>query len=275
MSFADEVLAVIPKNKAEAATARMLFKSNPAFTDCSLVSTALGQLYRAKKITRTENTTDTTGQYMYWVDGAANEAAAAPKKPDVSTPPTIETTASEPITISVLDHDVIDPISQPMAAPTKEAPRVREHVSPPSNFLDAPELPSHTVAASPITEGRSFSIDDIPADAGVAEVALAIARSLAATPPIQANIPPIPVSCPESNTSPLDVQIGGDHYKKLGIYQPWEVLKRWLTPEEFRGYMKGTAIAYLARERDKGGDQDIDKSRHTLEGLLSMIGGEA
>lgn len=69
--------------------------------------------------------------------------------------------------------------------------------------------------------------------------------------------------------NPLDVQIGGDHYKKLGAYQPWQVLQAWLTPEEFRGYMKGTAIAYLARERDKGGDMDIEKSKHTLEGLLN------
>ena len=61
-------------------------------------------------------------------------------------------------------------------------------------------------------------------------------------------------------TGALDTQVGGDHYKKLGVYQPWEVLKHWLTPEEFRGYMKGTAIAYLARERDKGGMEDIDYS---------------
>lgn len=70
--------------------------------------------------------------------------------------------------------------------------------------------------------------------------------------------------------SPLEKQVGGDHYKKLGQYQPWEVLRRWLTPEEFRGYMKGQAIAYLARERDKGGDQDIAKAEHYLSGLLEM-----
>jgi hypothetical protein len=64
--------------------------------------------------------------------------------------------------------------------------------------------------------------------------------------------------------SALSEQVGGDHYKKLGAYQPVEVLKRWLTPEEFRGYMKGTAIVYLARERDKGGDEDITKSGHTV-----------
>ena len=71
--------------------------------------------------------------------------------------------------------------------------------------------------------------------------------------------------------SALDVQEGGDHYKKLGAYQPWEVLRRWLTPEEFRGYMKGTAIAYLAREQDKGGILDIRKAGHTLQGLVELL----
>lgn len=65
--------------------------------------------------------------------------------------------------------------------------------------------------------------------------------------------------------SAKDTQIGGDHYKKLGRYQPWEVLAHWLTPEELRGYAKGTAIAYFAREQDKGGDQDIAKGIHTLQ----------
>lgn len=74
--------------------------------------------------------------------------------------------------------------------------------------------------------------------------------------------------------SVLDTQEGGDHYKKLGAYQPWEVLRRWLTPEEFRGYMKGTAIAYLAREQDKGGMLDIKKAGHTLQGFIELAGGE-
>ena len=74
--------------------------------------------------------------------------------------------------------------------------------------------------------------------------------------------------------SALDVQEGGDHYKKLGAYQPWEVLRRWLTHEEFRGYMKGTAIVYLAREQDKGGMLDIRKAGHTLQGLVELLGAE-
>lgn len=64
-----------------------------------------------------------------------------------------------------------------------------------------------------------------------------------------------------------ETQISGTHYIDLGIYQPWNVLKAWLTEEEFRGYMKGTAIAYLARERAKGQDIDILKAIHTLQGL--------
>lgn len=72
---------------------------------------------------------------------------------------------------------------------------------------------------------------------------------------------PVPLATPNS----LDTQHGGDHN-----YQPWQVLKAWLTPEEFRGYMKGTAIAYLAREVDKGGDLDINKATHTLQAFLEM-----
>ena len=63
----------------------------------------------------------------------------------------------------------------------------------------------------------------------------------------------------------LDIQIGGDHYKKLGQYQPWQVAAACMTPEELRGYMKGTVIAYLMRERDKGGDLDIKKAAHTIQ----------
>lgn len=70
--------------------------------------------------------------------------------------------------------------------------------------------------------------------------------------------------------SALDKQEGGDHYKKLGRYQPWEVLSKWLTPEELRGFAKGTVIAYLAREQDKGGRQDIKKALHTLQIYLEL-----
>jgi hypothetical protein len=68
----------------------------------------------------------------------------------------------------------------------------------------------------------------------------------------------------------LDRQHGGDHYSKLGAYQPWGVLARWMTPEELKGFAKGTVIAYLAREEDKGGRLDIEKAMHTLQIYLEL-----
>lgn len=71
-------------------------------------------------------------------------------------------------------------------------------------------------------------------------------------------------------SSALDRQEGGDHYKQMGRYQPFEVLEKWLDPDEFKGYAKGTAIAYLARERLKGRREDIKKAVHTLQIYLEL-----
>ena len=70
--------------------------------------------------------------------------------------------------------------------------------------------------------------------------------------------------------SNLDSQEGGDHYKKYGMYQPWAVFAKWLSRDELRGYMKGTVIAYLAREQDKGKRQDIKKALHTIQLYLEL-----
>lgn len=70
--------------------------------------------------------------------------------------------------------------------------------------------------------------------------------------------------------NPMDSQVGGDHYKKLGEYQPWSVMAKWLTPEELKGYMKGTVCAYLCREEDKGGREDIKKALHTMQIYLEV-----
>lgn len=55
-----------------------------------------------------------------------------------------------------------------------------------------------------------------------------------------------------------DTQVGGDHYKTMGDFQPWDVLQHWLTPEEYRGYQKG-------------GDQDIKKAAHHLQRLIEAM----
>lgn len=76
----------------------------------------------------------------------------------------------------------------------------------------------------------------------------------------------------DPRSGPLGVQVGGDHYKKLGQYQPWEVAFAQCTPEELKGAMKLTVQAYLAREADKGGLDDIRKASHTLQIYLELEG---
>jgi len=67
-----------------------------------------------------------------------------------------------------------------------------------------------------------------------------------------------------------DIQIGGSHYKDMGQFQPWDVLRHWMTEEEYRGWMKGNALVYLARERSKGSNEDLRKALHTLTKLVEI-----
>ena len=66
----------------------------------------------------------------------------------------------------------------------------------------------------------------------------------------------------------LDTQEGGDHYRTMGL-QPWQAFEHWLTPEQHKGYLLGTALAYLARYNSagegKGGMVDVKKARHCLQ----------
>ena len=80
----------------------------------------------------------------------------------------------------------------------------------------------------------------------------------------------IPVRQNIKRDNPRDRQEGGDHYAKLGDYQPWIVLTKWMTDEELKGAMKKDVIGYLARESDKGGREDIKKAHHTLGIYLEL-----
>lgn len=79
------------------------------------------------------------------------------------------------------------------------------------------------------------------------------------------------MSKPQKTKAATQTQVGGTHYKDMAI-QPWEAFKVWLTPEEYRGYHKATVIGYIARERQKGGDQDIQKASHHLQELMESWG---
>lgn len=71
-----------------------------------------------------------------------------------------------------------------------------------------------------------------------------------------------------------DVQVAGDHYKTLAV-QPWAAMQAWMTAEQFRGFLLGSAIAYLGRFNaeapGKGGIADVKKARHTLDKLIETM----
>lgn len=62
----------------------------------------------------------------------------------------------------------------------------------------------------------------------------------------------------------LDVQVGGNHYKKLKI-QPVEYIQ-----ENQIGYMEGNVIKYVTRWRDKNGIADLEKAKHYLDMLIQF-----
>ena len=77
---------------------------------------------------------------------------------------------------------------------------------------------------------------------------------------------------PKPQPARLDeAQVGGTHYASMAV-TPWQFLEACMTPDELRGYLKGEVIVYLARERKKGGREDLQKAAHTLQKLLEVTG---
>ena len=68
----------------------------------------------------------------------------------------------------------------------------------------------------------------------------------------------------ESKAKPLDVQVGGDHYKKLKI-QPVEYIHA-----NNLGYLEGNVVKYISRWRDKGGKADLEKVKHYVDLLIQL-----
>lgn len=65
-------------------------------------------------------------------------------------------------------------------------------------------------------------------------------------------------------SNPLEVQVAGDHYRKLKI-QPVEYIHANGIP-----FAEGSAIKYLTRWRDKGGIKDLEKARHFIDLLIEL-----
>ena len=68
-----------------------------------------------------------------------------------------------------------------------------------------------------------------------------------------------------------DLQISGSHYKDMPM-QPWHVMEAVLTPEEFKGFLKGNIIKYSMRAGRKDGTDDAGKARHYAQKLREVQG---
>ena len=73
-------------------------------------------------------------------------------------------------------------------------------------------------------------------------------------------------------TIPSDQQqVSGRHYLDMPM-QPWDVMQAVLTPEEFRGYLKGCVIKYGMRQGKKEGTDDAGKAKHYAQKLAEVEG---
>ena len=69
---------------------------------------------------------------------------------------------------------------------------------------------------------------------------------------------------PSTEPAATAVQVGGDHYKKLGI-QPIEYIAA-----NNLGFCEGNVVKYVSRWKDKNGLQDLEKAKHYIELLIEM-----
>jgi hypothetical protein len=66
-----------------------------------------------------------------------------------------------------------------------------------------------------------------------------------------------------------EYQLGGNHYTSKDI-QPWDAMQSWMTEDQYRGYLMGNVIKYIARFQDKGGVLDLQKCKHYLDKLIEV-----
>lgn len=68
---------------------------------------------------------------------------------------------------------------------------------------------------------------------------------------------------------PKNDSINPSHYVFGGI-ETIEYLKAKLTPEEYRGFLKGNVLKYVSREAEKNGLEDLKKAKWYLDKLIEV-----
>lgn len=62
----------------------------------------------------------------------------------------------------------------------------------------------------------------------------------------------------------MDIQVGGDHYKKMKI-QPIEYIHA-----NGLDYFEGNIVKYVTRHKYKNGKQDLEKAKHYIDLLIEL-----
>ena len=68
----------------------------------------------------------------------------------------------------------------------------------------------------------------------------------------------------EHEVNPMEIQVGGDHYKKCKI-QPVEYIHA-----NGLDFFQGNIVKYITRFRDKGGKADLEKIKHYCDMLIEI-----
>jgi len=69
-----------------------------------------------------------------------------------------------------------------------------------------------------------------------------------------------------NDSNPNEIQVGGDHYQSS--VQHWDFVAKNNIP-----YHEGNATRYLSRWRRKNGVQDLEKSLHYVDKIISLFEG--
>jgi len=78
------------------------------------------------------------------------------------------------------------------------------------------------------------------------------------------------VKTANAKLSANDKQVGGKHYKDMGV-QPWDVVDTW-DYEQRIGYYRGGALKYVMRSGRKDDEvQEAQKAIHYLEKLIEVL----
>ena len=77
----------------------------------------------------------------------------------------------------------------------------------------------------------------------------------------------VAIDCPAPFPKPFDDIQKAVHYN-TGKVECIDAIEAALTPEEYRGFLKGNILKYTWRERQKEGDKAMGKALYYLERLL-------